>query len=270
MLIKVWQKILANLEDRRAGTVLTAIDYAKAFNRLSFQHCLEAFAKQGASTLILRLIATFLRGRSMSVRVASTWSEPREVTGGCPQGSILGVMLFNITTDDLEEDSDYVLSSFRPEVNPPDDDSSESATDTPEDKDDNGFDDPPSGRPRMGWGPDSDDDDFPDMGMTDYLASTPNRPADCPVLDFPVSPVHDPRDVHLDDSDIDPERRVGRIIYSSEPPEPTATCLGRWEPKLVEVNKYVDDNLQEEPVNFENVQDILRVKESHRMRSITS
>ena len=99
MLIKVWQKILSNLEDRRAGTVLSAIDYAKAFNRLSFQHCLKAFAKRGALTPILRLIATFLTGRSMSVRVGSTWSEPREVTGGYPQESILGVMLFNITTD---------------------------------------------------------------------------------------------------------------------------------------------------------------------------
>ena len=36
LIIKVWQKIMKNLEDRRAATVLTSIDYAKAFNRLSF------------------------------------------------------------------------------------------------------------------------------------------------------------------------------------------------------------------------------------------
>ena len=34
LILKVWQKILTNLEDRRAATVLTSIDYAKALNRL--------------------------------------------------------------------------------------------------------------------------------------------------------------------------------------------------------------------------------------------
>ena len=120
-----------------------------------------------------------------------------------------------------------------------------------------------------GWEPDAEDD-FLDMGLLDHLASTPNQPTECPVLNFPLSPVQDPSEFQfaLDDSDVNPERGAGRIIYSSEedltpPPELTTTCLGRWEPKLVEVNKYVDDNLQEESVNFENVQDILRVKDKH-------
>ena len=40
----------------------------------------------------------------MAVRVGNAWSAPRQVTGGCPQGSILGMFLFNATTDDLEDD----------------------------------------------------------------------------------------------------------------------------------------------------------------------
>ena len=39
----------------------------------------------------------------MSVRVGGEWSERRSSFGGVPQGSILGVLLFNITTDDLED-----------------------------------------------------------------------------------------------------------------------------------------------------------------------
>ena len=104
MLIDIWQNICENAEDYRAATVLTAIDYSKAFNRLSFQHCLDAFKKKGASTTIIRLIATFLTNRHMSVRVGNSWSDFLPVFGGCPQGSILGVFLFNTTTDDLEDD----------------------------------------------------------------------------------------------------------------------------------------------------------------------
>ena len=103
VLVEVVQRLCQNLEDYRSGTVLTALDYSKAFNRMSFQHCLAVFKKKGSSTPILRLLATFLTNRTMSVRVGKHWSAPRLVNGGCPQGSILGVMLFNMTTDDLED-----------------------------------------------------------------------------------------------------------------------------------------------------------------------
>ena len=57
MLINVQQSICESLEDYRSVSVLTAIDYAKAFNRMSFQHCLKALAKLGASSRILAIIA---------------------------------------------------------------------------------------------------------------------------------------------------------------------------------------------------------------------
>ena len=103
LLVDLWDEIAWNLEDGRAATMITAIDYAKAFNRLSFQHCLEAFARKGASSQTISLLATFLSNRTMSVRVSNTWSSPLPVYGGVPQGSILGVLLFNIATDDLED-----------------------------------------------------------------------------------------------------------------------------------------------------------------------
>lgn len=93
LLIHLWQRICEDLEDCRAGSLITSIDYAKAFNRLSFQECLQAFARKGASSEILSLIATFLTNCTMSVRVGEEWSTPLPVFGGVPQGSIIGVML---------------------------------------------------------------------------------------------------------------------------------------------------------------------------------
>ena len=103
LLVQLWQEVLQNLEDYRAGTIITSIDYAKAFNRMSFQHCLAALHKKDASPATVHLISTFLTNRTMTVKVGGTQSTPREVWGGCPQGSILGVFLFNATIDDLEE-----------------------------------------------------------------------------------------------------------------------------------------------------------------------
>ena len=53
MLLDVFNDVAEDLEDNRATTVITAIDFAKAFNRLSYQHCLRAFAAHGAGTEII-------------------------------------------------------------------------------------------------------------------------------------------------------------------------------------------------------------------------
>ena len=67
LLINIWKTIGEGLEDHRAGTLLTSIDYAKAFNRLSFEECLRSFAAMGVSSQVLRLLASFLSNRTMTV-----------------------------------------------------------------------------------------------------------------------------------------------------------------------------------------------------------
>lgn len=116
MVVGLLQEICENAEDYRTSTVLPAIDYSKAFNSVSFQHCLEALRRKGASTPVLKILASFLTNRSMSVRVGNEWSEPLPVNGGCPQVSVLGVQLFNATTDNLE---DNFLASERDRVRLP-------------------------------------------------------------------------------------------------------------------------------------------------------
>ena len=69
MLIEIWNEVLEDLDDCRASVLLTAINYQKAFNRMSFQECLCSFARHGASTDLMRILATFLSNRTMSVRI---------------------------------------------------------------------------------------------------------------------------------------------------------------------------------------------------------
>ena len=47
LLVQLWQETLHNLEDYRAGTIITSVDYSKAFKRMSYQHCLDALNKKG-------------------------------------------------------------------------------------------------------------------------------------------------------------------------------------------------------------------------------
>ena len=109
-LVELFQLILEALEDPRAASVLTSIDYAKAFNRLDFLHCLKALASKGASSELIRIVASFLTSRTMSVKVGQVLSKPRVVLGGVPQGSILGVFLFNVTIDAFEAGSTDVIN----------------------------------------------------------------------------------------------------------------------------------------------------------------
>ena len=80
-LVHLWQTVLETLEDQRAASLITSIDYAKAFNRLDFGHCLRALAAKGASTELIGIVASFLTSRTMSVKVGQIASRPRVVLG---------------------------------------------------------------------------------------------------------------------------------------------------------------------------------------------
>ena len=96
-----------HLENSKVASVLTSIDYSKAFNRVEHGPLLAAFAKKGAPTQLIALLATFLSNRQMTVKLGGSYSKKRPVNAGAPQGSVLGTYVFNIATDDLEDNVSY-------------------------------------------------------------------------------------------------------------------------------------------------------------------
>ena len=98
-----WNNILEALEhDENSAISMVSVDFAKAFNTMGHGSCLKAFKSKGASDHSVAMIAAFLRNRRMKFKVGETMSDERLVKGGSPQGTLLGNILFIITTDDLE------------------------------------------------------------------------------------------------------------------------------------------------------------------------
>ena len=76
-MLDTWDQIMDTLENKGAAANLMSVDFAKAFNRMDHHRCLEALADLGASMESIDWTASFLYGRSMSVRIGNEKSEPR-------------------------------------------------------------------------------------------------------------------------------------------------------------------------------------------------
>ena len=111
-LIDMWQDILGIMDDNRASANIISIDFEKAFNRLDHAACIKSLKEGGASAQSIGLVSAFLHGRTMSVKVGSAMSTERAVSGGSPQGSILGNYLFCHTTDKLDMDMEPLPSGL--------------------------------------------------------------------------------------------------------------------------------------------------------------
>lgn len=101
-LIETFDNIHRGLEDNRGSINLISIDYAKAFNRMSRQACLLAYKKKGASRETLKMIASFLKGRTMRVKIGTILSDRRTINGGSPQGCVSVNALFCTTIEALQ------------------------------------------------------------------------------------------------------------------------------------------------------------------------
>ena len=104
MLVDLWDKILGALEGGTNAAVLLGVDYEKAFNRMRHDVCLEQLSKLGASPGSIALVRAFLEDRRMTITIDGHTAQPFPITRGSPQGSVLGCLLYCITTQLLTKD----------------------------------------------------------------------------------------------------------------------------------------------------------------------
>ena len=81
------------------------VDFSKAFNRQDNSILVTKLSDMGVPGWLLRLVVAFLKERTMAVRYKGKISGVKQLPGGGPQGTLLGLLLFLVLINDLGWDN---------------------------------------------------------------------------------------------------------------------------------------------------------------------
>ena len=96
ILLKITNDILI-ASDKKTATVLLLLDLSAAFDTIDIDRLLKIlFHEIGIRSTALKWFSSFLKNRTMRVKINNSFSEVFEIKCGVPQGSVLGPLLFNI------------------------------------------------------------------------------------------------------------------------------------------------------------------------------
>ena len=101
LLAELWDKVHEAVEGGLSAAVLLGVDFEKAINRMDHATCLQELRALGASEGSVSLVRAFLENRKMTISISDYSPEPVPIERGSPQGSVLGCLLYCITTQRL-------------------------------------------------------------------------------------------------------------------------------------------------------------------------
>lgn len=88
-------------KERGWSTATVFLDVRKAFDTFPHDTIFTALQNLGITARFLSYIPAFVTERTLRVRVGNTYSTPRGITAGVPQGSVLSPLLFSIAIASL-------------------------------------------------------------------------------------------------------------------------------------------------------------------------
>ena len=101
-IIELINFILSHQEDTAPTAILACmVDFSKAFNRQDHTILITKLSDMNVPGWLLRIVISFLTNRKMVVRYKGAMSGLKELPGGGPQGTLLGLLLFLVLINDV-------------------------------------------------------------------------------------------------------------------------------------------------------------------------